>query len=207
MAARDARSTRDRRTPCRCRAARRRISRLRPAASSSGITGCQRPSARSRGAAGHQRMAQQALRREHDERQRVGQQQHRLPAQQMEILRGGRAVGDAQIDVGGRLEEPLDARARVIRPLALVAVRQQQHERRRQSPLGAARRDELVDDHLRAVDEIAVLRFPDHQPRRAPGCCSRTRSRSSRTRSAGCCRSRTPRAPAAAAAAARRDRR
>ena len=66
-------------------------------------------------------MPQQALRREDDERQRVGQQEHRLAPQQVEILCGGRAVRDAQVDVGGGLEEALDARARVIRPLAFVA--------------------------------------------------------------------------------------
>ena len=47
--------------------------------------------------------------------------------------------------------------------LAFVAVREQKHQRRLESPLGAARGDELIDDHLRAVDEVAVLRFPDHE--------------------------------------------
>ena len=46
-------------------------------------------------------------------------------------------------------------------------------------PLGrGAEIDELVDHHLRAVDEVAVLRFPDAPAAPAPGCCSRTRSRS-----------------------------
>ena len=47
-----------------------------------------------------------------------------------------------------------------------MAVRQQQHERRPEPPLAARRDDELVDHDLRAVDEVAVLRFPDHEPRR-----------------------------------------
>ena len=111
-------------------------------------------------------MAQQALRREHDQRQRIGREQQRLAAQQVEVLRGGRAVGQAQVDVGGGLEEALGARRRVIGALAFVAVRQQQHQRRRQAPLGAARGDELVDDHLGAVDEVAVLRLPHDQPAR-----------------------------------------
>ena len=51
----------------------------------------------------HHRVAQQALRREHDQRQRIGLQQQRLPPQQVEVLRGGRAVGEAQVDVGGQL--------------------------------------------------------------------------------------------------------
>ena len=81
------------------------------------------------------------------------------------------------VGVGGGLQEALEPRARMLGPLPFVAVRQQQHQRRRQAPLGSARGDELVEDDLRAVDEVAVLRFPQHQARPAPGCCSRTRSR------------------------------
>ena len=61
-------------------------------------------------------------------------------------------------------EEAFRARARVLGPLAFVAVRQQQHQRRRLPPLGARRGDELVEDDLRAVDEVAVLALPDDQP-------------------------------------------
>ena len=50
--------------------------------------------------------------------------------------------------------------------LAFVAVRQQHHEAADAAPLHFARRDELVDDHLRAVGEVAELRFPDHEARR-----------------------------------------
>ena len=108
-------------------------------------------------------MAQQALRRQHEQRQRIEIEQRRLPAQQVEILRGGRAVDEAQIGVGRGLEDALGARVRVLGPLAFVAVREQEHQRRRQPPLRAAGGDELVEHHLRAVDEVAVLRFPDHQ--------------------------------------------
>ena len=90
-------------------------------------------------------------------------EQRRLPAQQVEVLRRRRAVDEAQVDVGRRLQEALGTRARVLRSLAFVAVRQQEHQRRRQAPLRAARRHELVEHHLRAVDEVAVLRFPDHE--------------------------------------------
>ena len=100
------------------------------------------------------------------ERQRIDQQQRRLAAQQVEVLRRRRAVGDADVDVGGELQEPLGPRAGVIRALAFVRVRQQQHQRRALPPLAARRDEELVDHDLRAVDEVAVLRFPDHQPRR-----------------------------------------
>ena len=51
----------------------------------------------------------------------------------------------------------------VLRPRALVAVRQQQRQARRLAPLGQAGDDELVDDDLRAVDEVAELRLPEHE--------------------------------------------
>ena len=51
----------------------------------------------------------------------------------------------------------------MLRPLSFVAVRQQQHYSRILSPLGSIGRDELIDDRLRYVHEIAVLRFPQHQ--------------------------------------------
>ncbi len=110
-------------------------------------------------------VAQQALRRQHDERQRIDEEQRRLPPQQVEVLRRGRAVGDADVDVGGELQEALGTRARVVGPLPFVRVRQQQDERRALPPLAARRHQELVDDDLRAVDEVAVLRLPDHQAR------------------------------------------
>ena len=65
-------------------------------------------------------MTQQALRREDDQRQRIDGQERRLAAQQMKVLRRGRAVGDAHVDVGGELKEPLRPRAGVIGALAFV---------------------------------------------------------------------------------------
>src|SRR4029079_6460314 len=56
--------------------------------------------------------------------------------------------------------------ARMVRSLALVRVREEQHQRRLQPPLAPRRHQELVDHRLGAVDEIAVLRFPDDQPPR-----------------------------------------
>jgi len=48
----------------------------------------------------------------------------------------------------------------VVRPLALVAVRQQQDHAGLLAPLLLAGADELVDDRLRAVREVAELRLP-----------------------------------------------
>ena len=48
-------------------------------------------------------------------------------------------------------------------PCAFVAVRQHHGEPAQPAPFHFARRDELVDDDLRAVGEIAELRFPDDE--------------------------------------------
>src|SRR5262249_19801411 len=70
-----------------------------------------------------ERVAQQTLWREHDERQRVLLEERRLPPQQMEELRSRRAVGDAHVDVRGELQKSFGAGAGVIWPLAFVAMR------------------------------------------------------------------------------------
>ena len=51
----------------------------------------------------------------------------------------------------------------MLRPLAFIAVRQQADEARHAQPLALARRDELVEHHLRAIGEIAELGLPQHQ--------------------------------------------
>ena len=48
-------------------------------------------------------------------------------------------------------------------PWPSCAVRQQQRQRRLLAPLDLAGGDELVDDGLRAVGEVAELRLPQHQ--------------------------------------------
>ena len=58
-----------------------------------------------------------------------------LPPQQVEILRGSGAVGDLHVVFGAQREEALDAGARVLGPLALKAVRQQQHQAAGLAPL------------------------------------------------------------------------
>ena len=60
-------------------------------------------------------------------------------------------------------QKTFHARARMLRPLAFVAVRQQHHQAARLAPLLLGGRYELVDDDLRAVREIAELRFPQVQ--------------------------------------------
>src|SRR5215467_9598461 len=106
-------------------------------------------------------MPQHAFRRE--DYQGLAPSPPRLPPQHMEILRRRGRLADLYVFFSGELQEPLDARARVLRALALKAVRQKQDDARRQIPFVLARADELIDDHLRAVDEVAKLRLPQHQ--------------------------------------------
>ena len=87
----------------------------------------------------------------------------RLPPKQMEILRRIGRLADLEIVARRQLQEAFDARAGVFRALPFVAVRQQQHDAGKQSPLVFAGADELVDDCLRDVDEVAELRLPQHQ--------------------------------------------
>ena len=70
--------------------------------------------------------AQQPLGRHHDERAR--RRVERLPAQEVEVLRRGGAVRDADVLLRGELEEALEPRARVLGAVALVAVREQQRQ-------------------------------------------------------------------------------
>src|SRR5947209_5620543 len=109
-----------------------------------------------------QLMAEEALR---------GHQHERLPeapvhlaAEDVEVLRRRGQVADLHVVLGAELEEALEARARVLGALALVAVREEQHEAAHALPLRLRAGEELVDDHLRAVDEVAELRLPEDQP-------------------------------------------
>ena len=109
------------------------------------------------------RQTQQALRRHHD--QRPLNPGLDLPSQQMEILRGRRRITNLEIVLRAKLEITLEARARMFRSLAFVTMRQQHHEPRRLLPLVFRSRDVLIDDRLRAVAEVAKLRFPQKPAR------------------------------------------
>jgi hypothetical protein len=64
---------------------------------------------------------------------------------------------------GGQLEKAFEARAGVFRTLPFVAVRQQQNNAGRQVPFVFRGGNKLIDDDLRAVDEVSELRFPGDQ--------------------------------------------
>ena len=92
----------------------------------SSMTGWNAPSVSSSSVDDASLQPQQPLRRHHDQRPRA--RVERLPPQQVEVLRRGRAVGDADVLLRGELQEALEPRGGVLGPVALVAVREQQRQ-------------------------------------------------------------------------------
>src|SRR5262249_51178448 len=86
-----------------------------------------------------------------------------LASQHVEVLRCSRAIDHLHISLRAKLQEPLDSRARMLRPLSLVTVRQQQDNAARLVPLLFPGCYELVNYDLRGVDEAAKLRSPQHK--------------------------------------------
>ncbi len=107
-------------------------------------------------------VAQQALGRHHD--QRFSPPSQHLAAQQVEQLRRRAGHGHLDVVLGRQRQEPLQPGAGVFRALPLEPVRQQQDQAREALPLVFGAGDELVDDHLRGVGEVAELGLPDRQP-------------------------------------------
>src|SRR5690242_14678957 len=86
-----------------------------------------------------------------------------LPPQKMEVLRRARGLADLEVIHRGELQKPLDARAGVFWSLTFVAVRQQHYQAGEKAPFSFPSNDELIDDGLRNVGEIAELCFPKNQ--------------------------------------------
>ena len=158
------------RCPCGGRAplqARGRSCRCRTSTRSASCTSRSRTTVSKRGAAKSpigetaSGMAQHALRGEDDER--LAPLAQSLAAQEMEVLRRIGRLADLHVVAGAELEIALDAGAGVFRPLPFVAVRQEQGDAGEEVPLVFAGDDELIDDDLRAVGEVAELGLPHHQ--------------------------------------------
>mmetsp|Transcript_24163 Transcript_24163/g.53761 ORF Transcript_24163/g.53761 Transcript_24163/m.53761 type:complete len:684 (+) Transcript_24163:256-2307(+) len=122
---------------------------------------------------------QQVLGRGDD--QRLAEVPVHLSAQHVEVVRRRRHVHHLPVgalylhalvlahgghDVGvlvHLLQEALQPARAVLSPLPHVPVRQEERQGALAHPLVLPRRDELVDHHLRAVDEVSELRLPQHQ--------------------------------------------
>ena len=147
------------------------------------------------------RMAQQALGRE---RSRAASPPDRGPgsAGGGSTTRASTGSETRMLSSAHRVRKRSMRALRVLGPLALVPVRQQQHEAVSAGPTCLRAGQELVDDHLRAVEEVAELRLPHHEARGGRPPRSRTRSPSPRLPRAelSCTSKRVPaaRAPAAA---------
>lgn len=104
------------------------------------------------------RMAQEALGRHDDER--FANAALHLTPEGVEVLRWGGEVADLPVAFGAELEEALEAGAGVLGALAFVTVRQEDDEVAGLHPFAFGAGDELVDDDLCAVNEVAELGFP-----------------------------------------------
>mmetsp|Transcript_9838 Transcript_9838/g.19622 ORF Transcript_9838/g.19622 Transcript_9838/m.19622 type:complete len:324 (+) Transcript_9838:185-1156(+) len=125
------------------------------------------------------RVPQQALGRNHH--QRLAEAPHDLSAEDMVVVGRRREVDHLHVglldlhsplllhvgdDVGvlvAKLQEPLNACRGVLGALALVSMREEEDQPALPQPLLLSGNDELVDDHLRCVAEVAKLSLPDDE--------------------------------------------
>jgi hypothetical protein len=95
--------------------------------------------------------------------QRLAEIAQHLAPQDVEVIGRRRAVRDLHIVLGAKLQIALGTGGGMLGTLAFISVGEQHHEPRCAQPLGLARGDELVDDHLRAVREVPELRLPENE--------------------------------------------
>jgi hypothetical protein len=81
----------------------------------------------------------------------------------VEVLRRRRRVDDAHVVLRAQVQEAFDARARVLGALPLVRVGEEQADTAGLPPLVLRGGDELVDDDLGAVEEVAELCLPQDE--------------------------------------------
>src|SRR5581483_2147851 len=108
-----------------------------------------------------QPMPKQRLRSHHH--QRLAEVPPHLPPKDVEVIRRRRAVCDLHIVLGTKLQVTLQPRRAVLRSLPFKSMRKKHDEAARAQPLCLAGGNELVDDALGAIGEIAELRLPQHQ--------------------------------------------
>jgi len=81
----------------------------------------------------------------------------------MEVLRRRRWINHLHVALGAEREESFQPGARVLGPLSFVSVRQEHDQSGVLTPLLLGAGDELIDDNLRAIDEVTELRFPHYE--------------------------------------------
>ena len=110
------------------------------------------------------RMPEQTLRRHHD--QGFAARVAHLAAQDMKVLRRRGRVTHLNVVFRAQGEEALEPGARVLGSLSFVPVGEQEDQIARLAPLRFRAGDEIIDDHLGAVGEIAELSLPYHERQR-----------------------------------------
>src|SRR5207302_2247573 len=98
-------------------------------------------------------MTQQALGGHHDQWFAPGPRY--LAAQAMKILSWRGRVDDLDVVIRGQAKKTLQTRARVLRPAPFEAVGQKQHHTAQSPPFVFSAGNELIDDDLRRIPEIA----------------------------------------------------
>ena len=111
-------------------------------------------------------VAQQLLGREDHER--LPERPQHLAAEQVEMVRRRGRIGHLDVVAGTELQVPLHAAAGVLAAHALIAVWQEERQAVGGIPLVLPGGQELVDDDLRPVVEVAELGLPDGQAFRRP---------------------------------------
>ena len=129
-------------------------------------------------------MTQQTFRR-HDHK-RLAPGADSLPPQAMKILSGSRWINDLHIVFGAEMQKSFEARAGMFGALAFEAMRQKQHKAAEAFPFVFGAGDELIDDRLGGIPEIAELRFPQTRAHPDNRGCSRIRNPARRFRRVGC---------------------
>src|SRR6267142_5917522 len=87
-----------------------------------------------------------------------------LTPQAMEILSRRCRINDLHIVFGAEMQKSFETRAGMFGTLAFEAMRQQQNETAEAFPFVFGAGDELIDDRLGRIPEIAKLSFPENQP-------------------------------------------
>ena len=95
--------------------------------------------------------------------QRLAPRSHHLPPQAVKVLRRRGGIDDLDVVLGRQGQESLQPGARMLGPHSFEAVRQQQHHAAEPAPLVFGAGDELIDDHLGRIDEVAELGLPHDQ--------------------------------------------
>ncbi len=98
----------------------------------------------------------------HDD-ERLPERPFELTAERVEVLGRGSEVTDLHVGLGAELEEAFESGAGVFRALAFVAVGEEERDAGGLLPFGFGGGDELVDDDLGTVHEVAELGFPEDE--------------------------------------------